>query len=530
MNIPRVEQKPSKDEAILNLIADCAKEMCQDEGWFDGVVGVLERLGKKFALSRVYLAENLTKETFELRISIRAEWTKPGWRCPLGKQKNRNFLGSEEGINRWWGRLAQESLLSTSMSDFPQEVRAVLGSMGGGTLLVALLAVDGKPWGFLACYEQTERYWTSEEATVLRLVAGILAAAIERSNKLRQRTQRRERLAELVEEIPEIFWSIEGNRLKLLYVSPSFERMWGCSQKAMSSDPLGFLKNAFPEKGGQARSIFDVGFLQKQKGTSIHEEQFRVLVPDGKTRWISLRCSILMEENKGAGLIMGLATDITEYKRREMRWLTQRESLIREVHHRIKNHLQGLVGLLQQYIHHFPELTQPMQAAISQIAAVAAIHGLQAINKGGQIKLEETVGAICHNAGRVANCPIHFDDGTVALDTPIIIVEQEAVPVALIVNELVLNACKHRDTKSGEIRIWLTASTQGKSAELLIRNEPACLNEELDFVSGQGLGTGLGLVKSLLPPVGARLTIKERDGGVEAYLGLSSPVLQVQSI
>jgi two-component sensor histidine kinase len=135
------------------------------------------------------------------------------------------------------------------------------------------------------------------------------------------------------------------------------------------------------------------------------------------------------------------------------------------------------------------------------------------------------VEAICHNTSKIAHCSIHFD--IIALDSPIIIVEQEAVPIALIVNELVLNACKHRTSARGEIRVGVTASIPGKSAELLIRNEGVQLNKEFDFASGQGLGTGLELVKSLLPPAGAKLTIEERKGGVEAYLELSSPVLQL---
>jgi PAS domain S-box-containing protein len=508
----------------LNLIADCAKEMCRGEGWFDEVMWVLERLGKEWAPNCIYLAENLTKDALELRVSIQHEWIKPGWIWPISEREDQIFLWDSGRIIHWWRELVKQGLSSTNIKDFPREIQGVLGSVGGGTLLAALLVVEGRPWGFLACYEEKlDHCWINEEATVLRLVAEIIAASIERSNKLRQRTKRRERLAELVEQIPEIFWEVEENRPKLLYASPSFERIWGCSREEIVNCPLGFLKNVSPEEHHRAEGAFDLSSLQEE--ASIKEEQFHVLTPGGKTRWVGMRYSILREDDEGTGLVMGLAMDVTAHKQREMRWLTQRESLIREVHHRIKNHLQGLVGLLHQHIYHSPELVQPMQAAISQITAVAAIHGLQAINRGGQIKLGETVEAICHNTSKIAHCSIHFN--IIALDAPIIIVEQEAVPIALIVNELVLNACKHRTSAQGEIRVWVTASIPGKSAELLIRNDSAQLNREFDFASGQGLGTGLGLVKSLLPPAGAKLTIEERKGGVEAYLELSSPVLQL---
>lgn len=520
-----MEQKLSKNGNILHLVADCAKEMCRDEGWFNGMARVLERLGQGLALNRIYVAENLTKEACELRASIQHEWINHNLRQPPGGQKKSNFLGSEEQVNYWWKSLVRKNLLATPLNDFPPKARAVLGSVEEGALLAVLLVVAGKPWGFLACHAQGKHCWSSEEATVLQLVAEILAASIERSHKLRRITERREKLAGLVEEIPEIFWTVELNRPKLLYVSPSFERMWGCLQEEIARDPLGFLHHAFPEDKEHAGSVFQFDFLQKQKNTVIHEDQFRVLAPGSELRWISVRYSILSAEDEATGLIMGLAADITEHKQQELFRLKQKELLIREAHHRIKNHLQGLAGLLQQYSDQSPQLAQPMQAAISQVISVAAIHELQTIHDGGKLKLEEAVAAICHNTGKIANCLICFNRA--AVDAPVIMAEQEAVPVVLIVSELVLNACKHRDVDSAEVRVWMKRGISRKNVELRIRNEQARLGKEFDFSSGQGLGTGLKLVKSLLPPTGARLTIQGREGGVEALLELSSPILQL---
>ncbi|ABA57981.1 PAS sensor signal transduction histidine kinase [Nitrosococcus oceani ATCC 19707] len=521
-----VDQKRVKGKATLNLVADCAKEVCRSEGWVDGVTAVLERIGKEFSLGRAYVAEYLLTESSELQLFIHQEWPKCYGKLAIGSSKKKQvFLGRREVIHKWWQSLSQQKILPIKINNFPWEARLELGSAEGGTLLAILLVVEGKPWGLLGCYENSERCWNKQEIIALQLVGKILSASIERGNKLRQRMERREKLAKLVEKIPEIFWALENNKLKLLYVSPAFERMWGCSQKELASNPVGFLKNTHPEERScSEEGIFSSNFLQKQRESSIHEEQFRILTPDGKTRWINMRNSILIEGKESTGLMMGLATDVTEYKQQEMRWLSQRESLIGEVHHRIKNHLQGLMGLLEQHIHHAPELAQPIQSAISQIAAVSAIHGLQASNKGGQIKLAETVEAICQNTARLADCSIHLD--VIQSAGLVIIVEQEAVPVALIVNELVLNACKHRNSNKGEIQVRVTMNAPRKSAELLIRNNKAHLHKEFDFNSGQGLGTGLGLVKSLLPPVGAMLTIKEREGGVEACFKLSLPVLR----
>ncbi|MGE5027735.1 MAG: histidine kinase dimerization/phosphoacceptor domain -containing protein, partial [Betaproteobacteria bacterium] len=61
-----------------------------------------------------------------------------------------------------------------------------------------------------------------------------------------------------------------------------------------------------------------------------------------------------------------------------------RNALVREVHHRIKNHLQGIAGLLRQHADEHAEIRPIMDVAIAQIQAVAAIHGLQGRQAGSQ--------------------------------------------------------------------------------------------------------------------------------------------------
>ena len=220
----------------------------------------------------------------------------------------------------------------------------------------------------------------------------------------------------------------------------------------------------------------------------------------------------------------GIFRDITERERQMQARLEEeqrhRTALIREVHHRIKNNLQGAVGLLRQQAGAHPELEQAIAGVIGQIQSIALVHGLQ--GKGDDLKvwLCEMVQAIAR-AAHLSRTPVErrVDLGE---GRPVWVHSDHAVPVALVLNELTQNAAKHGD--GGVIRIELQRGTDN-SALVLVRNR-GWLPHGFDFEAGQGIGTGLKLVRALLPPEGARLTFEQDHDEVQACLRLAPPILQ----
>src|SRR3970040_1533417 len=105
-----------------------------------------------------------------------------------------------------------------------------------------------------------------------------------------------------------------------------------------------------------------------------------------------------MKAGDGTPLACGIAEDITDSKRAEQERLThalrQRDALVREVHHRIKNSLQGVVGLLQLHARERPGMEEPIRAAIARVNSGAAVHGLYAGGDGGGVRLCDVVDAI----------------------------------------------------------------------------------------------------------------------------------------
>lgn len=217
------------------------------------------------------------------------------------------------------------------------------------------------------------------------------------------------------------------------------------------------------------------------------------------------------------------ARKLAETERLEQAKL-QRDTLVREVHHRIKNNLQGVAGLLRQHATRHPTLKEPLEAAIGQVHSMAIVHGLQGHITGKGVTLCELTLAICKAASGVTGRTV---DPLVelAIEEPIHVNEDEAVPLALVLNELVFNAIKHGPVEGVPVKVKIHEA--GAQAYVKVENAGGRLPEGFDFDRGIGLGTGLRLVRSLLPPQGIMLTLEDGDSGVVCELELCRPVVDL---
>jgi PAS domain S-box-containing protein len=233
-------------------------------------------------------------------------------------------------------------------------------------------------------------------------------------------------------------------------------------------------------------------------------------------------------ESDGKPIVVAIARDIGERKQAEQerlaRALAQRDTLVREVHHRIKNHLQGVVGLLERHIAKHPEAREAMENAIGQVYSIALVHGLQSDALNSELTLCEMVAGIARAARDLTRLPIE-PAVEVTIPRPVRVHVDEAVPIALIVNELLYNALKHgaQNVQSEPVRVHL--SGDANRAVIRVSNDCAAPGPSFDLASGRGTGTGLNLVKSLLPVQGAELRFDFDGTTLTAELALFPPVI-----
>ncbi len=230
------------------------------------------------------------------------------------------------------------------------------------------------------------------------------------------------------------------------------------------------------------------------------------------------RLAPLDEGGSQASQLLLVATDVTEQRAAEMARLqaaiTQREVLVREVHHRIKNNLQGVAGLLQQTAVRSPEVAIVLSEAVSQVQAIAQVYGLQ-VGSSGPMSAASLLRAIAQSVQRTFGRSIVVE---VLGDVPHELPEAEAIPVALTLNELMTNAIKHG--QGGDVRGTLHA--HGDDICIRIASQ-ASLPADFDLSALRSGVAGLGLVRALLPRRSATLTLSQQGADVVAQIELRPP-------
>lgn len=200
--------------------------------------------------------------------------------------------------------------------------------------------------------------------------------------------------------------------------------------------------------------------------------------------------------------------------------LAHRDILVREVHHRIKNNLQGITGILRQFAQKFPETTNPINQAIGHVQSISVIHGLQGQAMTSLVRLCELTQAIAREIQNLWYTPV-----TVQLERqwlPCVIAENEAVPLALILNEIILNAVKHGGQLHGMVSITLHKGVRPDIVQIRIRNAGQL---DAGYLMKGAPHNGLQLVAALMPRDGASLLRTQQDGLVYTTLELESPVI-----
>mgnify|MGYP003858369255 CR=1 FL=1 len=152
----------------------------------------------------------------------------------------------------------------------------------------------------------------------------LLANRIRNTVEQYQSRRAQQWLVELVENTDRVVYSFAADFDEVLFMSSSYEEVWGRSVSELQSEPEDFLKGIHPDDRREVQDAMD----------SVSEEQqvnieFRVNANEEYRRWIRAHMEPIATETGTVTRIGGFAADITETRRRQERHQQQRETLLR---------------------------------------------------------------------------------------------------------------------------------------------------------------------------------------------------------
>ncbi|MBN2351029.1 MAG: PAS domain S-box protein [Spirochaetales bacterium] len=266
-----------------------------------------------------------------------------------------------------------------------------------------------------------------------------------------------------------------------------------------------------PEDREAVRSSLETALASRDEHWG---SEYRIVHGDGGRSWITEDYVIIRDADGSAIRLIGAKQDVTVRKEAEeqlRRGLGEKEALIREIHHRVKNNLNTISNL----IYFQAKLLKDRQAVAAfrdsqnRIQSMARIHehlyrswdlstvDMNAYLSDLMVDLSQTYG--------VKSTRLALTVGDLALDI------DQAVPCGLIMNELVSNAMKYAFEEGAKNnRIGVSLAPDGDGIVLEVSDNGRGLPENWDIYSADTLG--IRLVNMFCKQLAGEITVKSRPG------------------
>ena len=221
------------------------------------------------------------------------------------------------------------------------------------------------------------------------------------------------------------------------YLSPRFKSMFGYADHEMENSPEAWQKVAFQEDLPGMFESFNAHVASK--GEVPFNSIVRYHHKNGSTVWVRCNGKVVEWSEEGAPLrAIGCHVDITEEKAMEedlKRAVRERDVLLKEVHHRVKNNLQLLLSMSRLKDKNGTVYTHEIEDSIKSIAgAYDAIYKSDRLDKvASKSYLEKIINPLIHGQNA------HFSIDSVKFVENI----DFLIPIGLIITELVNNSMKH---------------------------------------------------------------------------------------
>ena len=252
-------------------------------------------------------------------------------------------------------------------------------------------------------------------------------------------------------------------------------------------------------------------------GNHIKPFEVRLMDKEGELRWVNVQVTPIEEEDN-VSFILIIASDITESKQFEdelKNSIREKEILLQEIHHRVKNNMQIISSLLNIQARYVDdnETVNVLKESQNRVKSMAMIHEKLYQSKNfNKIYFADYIESLVwdlfysYSVEKGTIKPVlEIDDVKLNIET--------SVPCGLIIVELVSNSLKYAfpDKHKGELKVSL--KSKGNYYVLTISDNGVGIPENVDFKNTDSLG--LRLVNSLTDQIDGEIELKTSSHGTE---------------
>ena len=308
-------------------------------------------------------------------------------------------------------------------------------------------------------------------------------------------------------------WNLETGAL---VVDPNLKRILGYEPFEIADHQEQWNELVHPD---------DVGMLWHLAEDAIEgrsprfEAAYRLTHKDSSVRWFLSHATVARDESGRAIRMSGTSTNITDHKAAEQSLrhsLEEKNTLLKEVHHRVKNNLQIVSSLLHMQAKHFhdEEARNLILESQNRIRSMALVHEMLYASEGlSKIEFGEYVSALADSlrasfGSKAAKVELSIEVADVALDL------DTAVLLGLILNEVISNSFKHAfpEGRSGHLSVHLEETDAG--LHLSVRDDGIGLPAGFELEKAGTLG--VQLVRAVSSQLGATVQFETNGGTIIA--------------
>ena len=293
------------------------------------------------------------------------------------------------------------------------------------------------------------------------------------------------------------------------FVNPAVERITGYSKEELVDIKATDITH--PDHHG----ILMQRIARRIEGFSFSDNQYRFITKSGETRWMELSSSVI--NLKGESYILCSALDITESKQHEATILTslkEKEILLKEIHHRVKNNMQIISSLLklQSKYTNDEKIKELFEISQDRVRSMSLVH--EKLYASPDL-------ANIHIDSYIRNLISHLQASYIH-DHDLIVVEYDldkldidinsAIPCGLILNELLTNCLKYAFPNG--MKGVVTVRFKNEQDNYLFSVEDDGIGMPENFVIEESDSLGLQLVSSLVLQLHGKLELSGINGSL----------------